>query len=72
MSTLADLQPIERRTPVERRTVTGDDARFFTLYYVTDTHARVALRAYADSAEQEYPELAARLRGFLTALEEPQ
>lgn len=35
---------------------------FFLLKYTTDPHARVALAAYADSCEADYPVLAADLR----------
>lgn len=35
---------------------------FFVLKYATDPHAAVAVRAYADSCEAEYPVLAAELR----------
>ena len=38
---------------------------FFALRYTTDPHAAVALRAYADSCEAEYPVLAAELRSSL-------
>lgn len=52
--------------------VSGDGERlslvtdpFFVLRYTTDPHAAVALRAYADSCEAEYPVLAAELRNSL-------
>lgn len=38
---------------------------FFALRYTTDPHAAVALRAYADSCENDYPQLAAELREAL-------
>lgn len=38
---------------------------FFALRYTTDPHAAVALRAYADSCEADYPVLAAELREAL-------
>lgn len=52
--------------------VSGDGERvslvtdpFFVLRYTTDPHAAVALRAYADSCEADYPVLAAELREAL-------
>lgn len=38
---------------------------FFARKYTTDPHAAVALRAYADSCEADYPVLAADLRTAL-------
>ena len=38
---------------------------YFILRYTTDPHARVALAAYADSCEAEFPVLAADLRAAL-------
>lgn len=38
----------------------------FVLAYATDPHARVALAAYADSCETDYPQLAADLRASLS------
>ncbi|GAA2418379.1 hypothetical protein [Mycolicibacterium llatzerense] len=38
---------------------------FFVLRYTTDPHAAVALKAYADSCEHDYPQLAAELREVL-------
>jgi hypothetical protein len=35
---------------------------YFVLAYTTDPHAAVALAAYADSCEADYPQLAADLR----------
>lgn len=40
---------------------------FFVLRYMSDPHAAVALRAYADSCETEFPQLAADLRRALEA-----
>jgi hypothetical protein len=37
----------------------------FVLRYLTDPHARAALAAYADSCEQDYPNLATDLRHAL-------
>ncbi|AVO21677.1 sulfatase-modifying factor enzyme [Mycobacterium phage MooMoo] len=39
----------------------------FVLRYTRDPHARVALAAYADSCEAEYPALAADLRKALSS-----
>lgn len=47
-----------RVTHIER----VDPGPVFVLAYTKDPHARVALAAYADSCEAEYPELAADLR----------
>lgn len=47
-----------RTTLVER----VDPGPVFVLAYTKDPHARVALAAYADSCEAEYPQLAADLR----------
>lgn len=41
--------------------------RTFVLAYDNDPHAQVALAAYADSCEAEYPQLAADLRTQLAA-----
>ena len=38
---------------------------FFVLKYTTDPHAAVALRAYADSCEADYPALATDLHAAL-------
>lgn len=38
---------------------------YFVLAYASDPHARVALAAYADSCEAEFPLLAADLRAVL-------
>ncbi|PQM45691.1 hypothetical protein C1Y40_04135 [Mycobacterium talmoniae] len=38
---------------------------YFVLAYTTDPHAAVALAAYADSCEADYPMLAADLREAL-------
>lgn len=43
---------------------------FFVLRYTTDPHAAVALKAYADSCEHDYPALAADLRAALARAEE--
>jgi hypothetical protein len=41
------------------------DARYFTLDFVHDPYARVALAAYADACAAEFPGLAADLRAQL-------
>ena len=38
------------------------DAQYFVLDFIYDPHAHAAMRAYADSCEDEYPHLAADLR----------
>jgi hypothetical protein len=44
--------------------------RFFVLKYDTDPHARVAVRAYADSVEEQNPTLARDIRLQIAIIEE--
>ncbi|MCT7361196.1 hypothetical protein [Mycolicibacterium llatzerense] len=47
------------------RVVGKEKGPYFVLAYTSDPHAAVALRAYADSCEADYPQLAADLRNAL-------
>ena len=72
-------QGVYRKYDVHRRGGTPgkhDDCTYYVLDLVHDPHSVPALRAYADSCEGEYPDLAADLRrmadGWRPELGEPQ
>lgn len=54
---------VYRVWPSGRWTIVAEPC--FVLKYTSDPHARVALAAYADSCEADYPLLAADLREAL-------
>lgn len=50
--------------------VIDDGAKYFVLRIDTDPHARVALKAYAESVSTENPELSKDLEDWLKCLSE--
>ena len=60
---------VARLKPHSDVTKNSVDCRFFVLDYPHDPHALVALRAYAESCEQDYPALADHLLAILDVYE---